>query len=80
MQKFFSKFLITVRKTEDNEEYAPNSLKAFFVSFDRNLEEKTGGLCLMKDVHFGQTRRAFHSKQSRGGSRGRVQGVRNPLR
>ena len=33
LNKFLSEFLITVRKREDNEEYDPNSLRAFFASF-----------------------------------------------
>ena len=30
LNKFLSEFLITVRKKEDNKEYEPNSLRAFF--------------------------------------------------
>jgi len=56
-------FLITVRKKEDNEECKPNSLRAFFVSFERHLKKKNYGLYLMKDVQFEQTRKAFQSKQ-----------------
>ena len=29
LNKFLSNFLITVRKKKDNEEYEPNSLRAF---------------------------------------------------
>ena len=35
LNKFLSEFLITIRKKEDNEEYEPNSLRAFFASFER---------------------------------------------
>ena len=63
LNKFLSEFLITVRKKEDNEEYEPNSLRAFFVSFERHLKEKNYGLCLTKDVQFEQTREALLSKQ-----------------
>ena len=38
LNKFLSVFLITVRKQEDNEEYEPNSLRAFFPSFERHLK------------------------------------------
>jgi len=64
LNKFLSEFLITVRKKEDNEEYEPNSLKAFFASFERHLKKKNYGLCLMKDVQFEQTRKAL--RQSKG--------------
>ena len=40
LNKFLSEFLITVHKKEDNEEYEPNSLRAFFVSFERHLKKK----------------------------------------
>ena len=63
LNKFFNEFLITVRKTEDNEEYEPNSLREFFASFERYLKKKNYGLCLMKDVQFEQTRKALQSKQ-----------------
>jgi len=33
LNKFLNEFLIMVRKREDNEEYDPNSLRAFFASF-----------------------------------------------
>ena len=35
----FSEFLITVRKKEDNQEYEPNSLRAFFASFERHSKK-----------------------------------------
>ena len=38
LNKFLSEFLRTVRKKEDNEEYEPNSLRAFFASFERHLK------------------------------------------
>ena len=38
--KFLSKFLIMVHKKEDNEEYEPNSLMAFFTSFEHHLKKK----------------------------------------
>ena len=41
LNKFLSEFLITVRKKEDNEEYEPNSLRAFCASFERHLKKKT---------------------------------------
>ena len=41
LNKFLNEFLITVRKKEDNEEYEPNSLRAFFASFERYLKKKT---------------------------------------
>ena len=63
LNKFLNEFLITVRKKEDNEEYEPNSLRAFFASFKRYLKKKNCGLCLMKDVQFEQTRKALQSKQ-----------------
>ena len=40
LNKFLSEFLITIRKKEDNEEYEPNSLRAFFASFERHLKKK----------------------------------------
>ena len=40
LNKFLSEFLITVRKKEDNLEYEPNSLRAFFASFEQPFEEK----------------------------------------
>ena len=40
LNKFLSKFLITVRKKEDNEEYETNSLSEFFASFERHLKKK----------------------------------------
>ena len=40
LNKFLSEFLITVRKKEDNGEYEPNSLRAFFASFERHLKKK----------------------------------------
>ena len=52
LNKFLSDFLITVRKKEDNKEYEPNSFRAFFASFERQLKKKNYGLCLMKDVQF----------------------------
>ena len=58
LNKFLSEFLITVRKKEDNEEYKPNSLRAFFASFKRHLKKKNYGL-----VQFEQTRKALQSKQ-----------------
>ena len=61
LNKFLSEFLITVRKKEDNEEYEPNSLRAFFASFQRHLKKKNYGL--MKDVQFEQTRKELQSKQ-----------------
>ena len=63
LNKFLSEFLITVRKKEDNEENEPNSLRAFFASYERNLKKKVW-FCLMKDVQFEQTRKALH--QSKG--------------
>lgn len=41
LNKFLSEFLIAVRKKEGNEEYEPNSLRAFFASFERHLKKKT---------------------------------------
>ena len=61
--KFLSAFLITAHKKEDNEEYEPNSLRAFFTSFEHHLKKKIYGLCLMKDIQFKQTRIALQSKQ-----------------
>ena len=64
LNKFLREFLVTVRtEKEDNEEYEPNSLRAFFASFERHLKKKNYGLCLMKDVQFEQTRKALQSKQ-----------------
>ena len=40
LNKFLSEFLITVRKKRDNEEYEPNSFRAFFATFERHLKEK----------------------------------------
>ena len=39
LNKFVSEFLITVRKKEDNEEYEPNFLRAFFASFERHSKK-----------------------------------------
>jgi len=50
LNKFLSEFLITVRKEEDNEEYEPNSLRAFYASFERHLKKKNYGFCVMTDV------------------------------
>ena len=61
--KFLSEFLIMVHKKEDNEEYEPNSLMAFFTSFEHHLKKKNYGLCLTKGVHFEQTRKGLQSKQ-----------------
>ena len=61
--KFLSEFLIMVHKKEDNEEYEPNSLMAFFTSFEHHLKKKNYGLCLTKDVQFEQTRKGLQSKQ-----------------
>ena len=64
LNKFVREFLVTVCEKEDNEEYKPNSLRAFFASFERHLKKKSNyGLCLMKDVQFKQTRKALQSKQ-----------------
>ena len=63
LNKFLSEFLIAVRKKEDNEEYEPNSLRAFFASFEHQLKKKNCGLCFMKDVQLEQTRKALQSKQ-----------------
>ena len=63
LNKFLIEFLITVRRKEDNEEYEPYSLRAFFASFERYLKKKNCRLCLMKDVQFEQTRKALQSKQ-----------------
>ena len=64
LNKFLSEFLITDRKKEDNEEYKPNSLRAFFAIFERHLKKKNYRLCLMKDIQFEQTRKTLQSKQS----------------
>ena len=61
LNKFLSEFLITVHN--DNDEYEPNSLRAFFASFERHLKKKNYGLCLMKDVQFEQTRIALQANQ-----------------
>jgi len=61
LNKFLSEFLITVHN--DNEKYEPNFLRAFFSSFERDLKKKNYGLCLMKDVHFEQTRKALDTNQ-----------------
>ena len=45
LNEFLSEFLITVRK-KDNEEYEPNSLRAFVASFKRHLKKKTIGFSL----------------------------------
>ena len=63
LNKFLSEFLITVRKKEDNGEYEPNSLRAFFAKFERRLKTKNYRLCPLKDIPFEQTRRALQSKQ-----------------
>ena len=39
LNKLVSEFLITVRKKEDNEEYEPNSLTAFFAAFQRHSKK-----------------------------------------
>ena len=61
LNKFLSEFLITVHN--DNEEYKPNSLRAFFASFEPHLKKKNYGLCLMKDIQFEQTWKALQAKQ-----------------
>ena len=40
LNKFLNEFLITVPKKEDSEEQEPNSLRAFFASFERHLKKK----------------------------------------
>jgi len=40
LNKFLSEFLTMVHKKEDNEEYEPNSLRAFCTSFERHLKTK----------------------------------------
>ena len=40
LHKFLSEFFITLRRKEDNKEYEPNSLRAFFASFERHLKKK----------------------------------------
>ena len=60
LNKFLREFLITVRKKEDNEEYEPNSLRAFFASLERHLKKKLWTM----NVQLEQTpRKALHSKQ-----------------
>ena len=50
-------------KKEDNEEYEPNYLRAFFASSERHLKKKNYGICIMKDVQFERTLKALQSKQ-----------------
>ena len=64
LNKFLSEFLIMDHKKEDNEEYKPNSLRAFFAIFECHLKKKNYRLCLMKDIQFEQTRKTLQSKQS----------------
>ncbi len=63
LNNFLSEFLITVRKKEDNQEYEPNSLRAFFASFERHLKKQNYGFSLLKDIQFEQARKALQSKQ-----------------
>ena len=64
LNEFLSEFVITARKKEDNEEYEPNSLRAFVASFERHLKKKNYRLFVMKDVQFEQTWKRF--SQSKG--------------
>ena len=40
LNNFLSEFFIKVIKKEENKEYEPNSLIAFFASFERHLKKK----------------------------------------
>ena len=42
LNKFFSAFVFTVPKKEDNEEYEPKSLRAFVARFERHLKIYNG--------------------------------------
>ena len=64
LNKFVSEFLITVRKKEDNQEYEPNSLTAFFAAFQRHSKKnQLWTLPYEKNVQFEKTRKALQSKQ-----------------
>ena len=45
LNKFLRKFVITVHK-KDNKDHKPNSLRAFFASFDHHLKKKTMNFAL----------------------------------
>ena len=62
--KFLSKFLIMVHKKEDNEEYEPNSLMAFFTSFEHHLKKKTMDFALRKTSNSSKLGKGF--SQSKG--------------
>ena len=62
--KFLSEFLIMVHKKEDNEEYEPNSLMAFFTSFEHHLKKKTMDFALQKTSNSSKLGKGF--SQSKG--------------
>ena len=63
LSSFISKFIITVRKKENNEDYEPTSLRAMMASFERYLNKKNYGYSVMRDVEFEKARTALKSKQ-----------------
>ena len=62
--KFLSEFLLMVHKKEDNEEYEPNSLMAFFTSFEHHLKKKTMDFALQKTSNSSKLGKGF--SQSKG--------------
>ena len=57
--KFLSEFLLMVHKKEDNEEYEPNSLMAFFTSFEHHLKKKTMDFALRKTSNSSKLGKGF---------------------
>ena len=41
LNAYISKFIITVRKKEDNEDYQPSSLRSLMTSFERYLKKNS---------------------------------------
>ena len=58
-----SKFITTLRKKDNNEDYEPSSLRSLMASFERHLKKKNYGFSIMKDAEFEQARKALRSKQ-----------------
>jgi len=60
---YITKFIITIQKKDNNEDYKPSSLRSLMASFDRYLKKKNYGFSIMKDAEFEQACKALQSKQ-----------------
>ena len=63
LNKFVSKFLITVQKNKDTEEYKLNSLRACVASFEHHWRKNYG---LMKDVQALQSKQRLLKQKGKG--------------